>query len=152
MLPAKRRLPEVRRLVDQQGYFVLHAPRQVGKTTALLSLEGELTTEGRYVAVLVSMIAGADMPASTLEEIGTVERALLGSWRQLAKDRLPLDLQPSPWPDAPPVVDSLTRRNFTQDEVAEFYQQHTDDAARQSTYRLRGLISTTGRMRWAISL
>ncbi|WP_304608700.1 hypothetical protein [Hyalangium versicolor] len=38
MLPPLRRLPEVRQLVDQHGYFVVHAPRQVGKTTALLSL------------------------------------------------------------------------------------------------------------------
>jgi hypothetical protein len=38
MLPALRRLPEVRRLIDQESYFVVHAPRQVGKTTALLLL------------------------------------------------------------------------------------------------------------------
>lgn len=31
MLPALRRLPEVRTLIDDQGYFVVHAPRQVGK-------------------------------------------------------------------------------------------------------------------------
>jgi len=32
MLPVMRRLPTVRQLVDRQSYFVLHAPRQVGKT------------------------------------------------------------------------------------------------------------------------
>lgn len=32
MLPVTRRLPGVRRLVDRQSYFILHSPRQVGKT------------------------------------------------------------------------------------------------------------------------
>lgn len=39
----------VRRLIEQGLYFVLHAPRQVGKTTSLLSLGRELTAEGAYV-------------------------------------------------------------------------------------------------------
>lgn len=47
MLPPDRRLPGVRELIDQQAYFVLYAPRQVGKTTALLSLGVALTAEGR---------------------------------------------------------------------------------------------------------
>ena len=35
MLPPAARLPEVLSLVEQQSYFVLHAPRQVGKTTVV---------------------------------------------------------------------------------------------------------------------
>ena len=35
MLPALDRLPEIRRLVAMERYFVVHAPRQTGKTTAL---------------------------------------------------------------------------------------------------------------------
>ncbi len=35
MLPPLRRVPTVRGLIEQQKYFVLHAPRQAGKTTAL---------------------------------------------------------------------------------------------------------------------
>ncbi len=74
MLPAMRRLPEVRRLIDQEGYFVVHAPRQVGRTTALLSLAQELTSEGRYVAALVSMEVGAAFH----DDIGAAEAAILG--------------------------------------------------------------------------
>lgn len=33
MLPPEERLPGVRALVDSQSYFVLHTPRQIGKTT-----------------------------------------------------------------------------------------------------------------------
>ena len=38
MLPALDRLPDIRRLVNQEQYFVVHAPRQTGKTTALKAL------------------------------------------------------------------------------------------------------------------
>ncbi|NMO19698.1 ATP-binding protein [Pyxidicoccus fallax] len=98
MLPALRRLPEVQRLIDQQGYFVVHAPRQVGKTTALLSLAQELTSEGRYVAALVSMEVGAGFP----QDIGAAEAAILQSWRGAMRAQLPTELQPPPFPEAPP--------------------------------------------------
>ena len=31
MLPATERLPEIKNLIDQRNYFVIHAPRQTGK-------------------------------------------------------------------------------------------------------------------------
>ena len=34
MLSPTERLPKLERLIAQQSYFVIHAPRQVGKTTA----------------------------------------------------------------------------------------------------------------------
>jgi len=39
---------EVLRLIDDKRYFVLHAPRQTGKTTSLIALMKRLNTEGRY--------------------------------------------------------------------------------------------------------
>ena len=41
-------LDQVLMLIDQQKYFVLHAPRQTGKTTYLLALMDYLNQEGRY--------------------------------------------------------------------------------------------------------
>ncbi len=35
MLPAAERLPEVMSLIRKEQYFVVHAPRQCGKTTSL---------------------------------------------------------------------------------------------------------------------
>jgi hypothetical protein len=81
MLPAMERLPEVTLLVERGGYFVVHAPRQVGKTTALLSLAKSLTAEGRVLAVLVSMEVGAGHP----RDVGAAEL-----------------LQPPDFPDAHP--------------------------------------------------
>jgi hypothetical protein len=98
MLPVMRRLPRIRRLIDRKSYFVLHAPRQVGKTTALLALGRELTAEGRYLAVLLSMEVGAAFPDDT----GAAELAILTAWRAAARARLPEDLQPPPWPDETP--------------------------------------------------
>src|SRR5215468_2803797 len=102
MLPPLRRLPDVRALVDQAGYFVVHAPRQVGKTTGLITLARELTAEGRYAAVLVSMLLGAARPVRTLEDRSELIAAMLGTWRRTAELRLPPELQPPPWPEAPP--------------------------------------------------
>lgn len=39
---------EIETLIDAQRYFVLHAPRQTGKTTALLALMHHLNAQGRY--------------------------------------------------------------------------------------------------------
>ena len=41
MLPALDRLPGIRRLVNMERYFVIHAPRQTGKTTAVKALVRE---------------------------------------------------------------------------------------------------------------
>jgi hypothetical protein len=96
MLPTMARLPELRRLIDQQLYFVIHAPRQVGKTTMMLQLAQELTRDGRYTALLVSMEVGAAFN----DDIGKAELAMLGAWRGNARAWLPPDLQPPEWPTA----------------------------------------------------
>lgn len=97
MLPTLRRLPSVHQVIDQQGYFVLHAPRQVGKTTSLVSLGRELTGAGKYAAVLVSMEVG-----QPFREVGAAELPILHSWRAAIEHNLPRELWPPPWPEAPP--------------------------------------------------
>ena len=98
LLPPERRLPGVRDLVEQKAYFVLHAPRQIGKTTALITLAEKLTSEGRYAAVLLSMEVGAAFPS----EVGAAEAAVLGAWRRSADAFLPSELRPPPWPETSP--------------------------------------------------
>ena len=54
--PLKRiDLPEVVRLIDQRKYFVLHAPRQTGKTSALFALAKKLNHEGRFLCSYVNV-------------------------------------------------------------------------------------------------
>ena len=55
MLPPEQRLSEVRDLIDDQAFFVIHAPRQTGKTTLLRNLSRKLTQEGRYAALTCSL-------------------------------------------------------------------------------------------------
>ncbi|MBI2569170.1 MAG: ATP-binding protein, partial [Candidatus Schekmanbacteria bacterium] len=54
MLPPEKRLPEVRGLIEQQLYFVIHAPRQSGKTTCFRTLAETLVREGACAAVHAS--------------------------------------------------------------------------------------------------
>ncbi len=54
MLPPEERLSEARRLIDMKRYFVLHAPRQTGKTTTIAALTASLNAAGRYAALLAS--------------------------------------------------------------------------------------------------
>jgi hypothetical protein len=72
MLPSMPRLPQLETLIDRAGYFVLHAPRQVGKTTAMLTIAQELTAQGKYTAVMASVEVGAtfsDNPLAAQKEI-----------------------------------------------------------------------------------
>ena len=45
-------------LIEQKKYFVLHAPRQTGKTSALLALRDRLNAEGDYRCVYVNVEGG----------------------------------------------------------------------------------------------
>ena len=93
MIPAAARLPEASRLVEQRGYFVLHAPRQSGKTTTLLEMAKELTNSGRYCALLVSLEAGAVFR----DNLEALEDSILDVLRSEAKLWLPQELHPPAW-------------------------------------------------------
>ena len=55
MLPALDRLPKIQRLVARRQYFVIHAPRQTGKTTAIQALAREINTKGEMVALYCTL-------------------------------------------------------------------------------------------------
>jgi hypothetical protein len=93
-----RRLPDVPRLVEEGACFVLHAPRQSGKTTALLTLARELTREGRYTGLPVSVEVGQPFG----DDIGRMDGAILGSWTDKADVYLPAELRPPALPAAEP--------------------------------------------------
>lgn len=98
MVPPLSRLPDVHRLIEQQGYFVIHAPRQTGKTTAMQALAQDLTASGQYVALLVSMEVGAAFN----DDPGAAELAILDDWRDAADRFLPTEFQPPAWPPSQP--------------------------------------------------
>ena len=55
MLPAPDRLPGIRELVADGNYFVIHAPRQSGKTTVLKALVREINEKGDMFALYCSL-------------------------------------------------------------------------------------------------
>lgn len=96
MLSSIQRLPGVLELIEQRTYFIIHAPRQIGKTTAMMTLAQELTLSGKYVAVLVSVEGGSALG----DDLGEAERAILQSWYENGEDRLPPELSPPNWQDS----------------------------------------------------
>ncbi|MCP4687268.1 MAG: ATP-binding protein [Desulfobacterales bacterium] len=55
MIDPLPRIPEGRDLIEDQHYFVMHAPRQTGKTTYLYALMNQLNQEGKYTALTVNI-------------------------------------------------------------------------------------------------
>jgi len=51
-------LDDVLMLIRQRKYFVLHAPRQTGKTSCMLALRNLLNEQGDYIAVYANVEAG----------------------------------------------------------------------------------------------
>ena len=62
MLDAESRLADIRGLIDNKSYFVIHAARQSGKTTLLNSLEQTINRKGRYYALYCSLEAVQSFP------------------------------------------------------------------------------------------
>ncbi|MEN9472479.1 MAG: hypothetical protein RLZZ495_568, partial [Pseudomonadota bacterium] len=54
-------------LIQAKRYFVLHAPRQTGKTTCLLALMHHLNQQGKYRALYVN-IEAAQAARGNVEE------------------------------------------------------------------------------------
>ena len=97
MLPPERRLGNLNRLLDREEYFVLHAPRQTGKTTAVQAHCARLQEEGKYAPLHVTVenahVAGSD--------VNWGMRLILGAFRREAEAQLPPELRP-PIPDPLP--------------------------------------------------
>ncbi|MGJ0606765.1 ATP-binding protein [Cylindrospermopsis raciborskii] len=95
MLSPTARLPDLKALIDGENYFIIHAPRQVGKTTAMIALAQELTDSGEYTAVMLSVEVGAGFSHNPQQ----AEQVILEEWKQAIKFYLPKELQPSYWPE-----------------------------------------------------
>ncbi|MEM7495878.1 MAG: AAA-like domain-containing protein [Myxococcota bacterium] len=81
-------LPKVLTLIDQEKYFLLHAPRQTGKTTCLRALADFLNKQGRHACVYMSVerarTGGTDIDRglqAVMVELGRrAETMLADSW------------------------------------------------------------------------
>ena len=92
MLAPEARLGEIRQLIDNKAYFVIHAPRQSGKTTSAQLLAEALTAEGTYAAVLASCKPGAVAGNDVERGVG----AVVGSLDRECRNQLAAELRPEP--------------------------------------------------------
>ena len=88
--PLKRiDLEEVMGLILQQKYFILHAPRQTGKTSCLLALRDYLNAQGDYIAVYANVEAGQAARNDVGEVVKGVCQRIANELRLVLGDRLP---------------------------------------------------------------
>ena len=86
---------EVLMLIRQQKYFVLHAPRQTGKTTALLALRDELNAGGEFRCVDVNVEVGQAARENVYEGMRAILSALARGARRALGDQFVTELRSS---------------------------------------------------------
>ena len=77
-------LDEIMRLIQQEKYFILHAPRQTGKTSALLAFMDYLNNSGDYRCVYVNVEIGQ----AAREDVAAAMQAILSRLGSLARQIL----------------------------------------------------------------
>ena len=88
MLPAEERLPDLLTYVDQELYFVIHAARQTGKTTAMIAFAKRLRLMGK-AAVYVTIEA-----SRVYQDVARAEAIWVHTLFEAAREQLPASQQP----------------------------------------------------------
>jgi hypothetical protein len=80
-IPSRDRINwgEILDLIDSQKYFILHAPRQTGKTTALLELMEELNSGDVYHALYINIEAAQAVRNNVEAGINTICSVMIRS-------------------------------------------------------------------------
>jgi hypothetical protein len=94
MLPPERRLTGIPLLLAEKAYFVVHAPRQSGKTTSFQALAQTLTAQATHAALLTSCETGR----TAGDDVGRGVDAVLLAIDQDARQQLSEELRPAPLP------------------------------------------------------
>jgi uncharacterized protein (UPF0128 family) len=77
---------EVLSLINQKKYFVLHAPRQTGKTSSLLELQKYLNAGDNYIAVYVNFECGQAARNDIEKGIGAIVYEIISRFCSLSKE------------------------------------------------------------------
>ena len=80
-------LDHILRLIEWKKYFVLHAPRQTGKTSALLALADLLNHDGQYRCVYINVEEAQTARADIAKAIPLVLSQLASHARRMLGDR-----------------------------------------------------------------
>ncbi|MEW5987480.1 MAG: AAA-like domain-containing protein [Chloroflexota bacterium] len=87
-------LDEILRLIDQKKYFVLHAPRQVGKTTFLLALRDYLNQQGDYRCLYFNVEIAQTARDDVAQAMQYIWSEIVEWARITLQDDFPASLQP----------------------------------------------------------
>ena len=79
-------LAEILTLIARKKYFVLHAPRQTGKTSILLLLQDQLNAEGKYRCVYVNFEGGQAAGEDTARAMRTLLADLASRSLEVLRD------------------------------------------------------------------
>lgn len=91
MLSPLKRVEEAVKLIQDEQYFILHAPRQSGKTTSMLALRDELNRRGEVYAVYVTMEApavGSETRDVTMDIVASLQMELMLLFPELGVEKI----------------------------------------------------------------
>jgi hypothetical protein len=103
MVPPLPRVPEAHGLAMGGGYFVLHAPRQSGKTTFLRAFAKQLTGEG----VVTALYATCEAASASGDDAVAAQEIIVRELTAEAEAVLAPELRPPPF--TPPSVQTRLR-------------------------------------------
>ena len=86
-------LNEIMALIQQGKYFVLHAPRQTGKTSCLLALREHLNSSGEYIAVYANVEGGQASRNDVQSVVKSTVDTLAEQFRGTLKSDVPLQIR-----------------------------------------------------------
>ena len=86
-------LEEVLTLIRQKRYFVLHAPRQTGKTSCMLALRDYLNKEDDYIAVYANVEGGQASRNDSQSVVKSTVDTLAEQFRGVVGNDLPLQIR-----------------------------------------------------------
>ena len=86
-------LDDILMMIRRKRYFVMHAPRQTGKTSCLLALRDYLNNEGEYIAVYANIEGGQAARNNVTNVIGATCDTLAERFRTILRTKLPLEIR-----------------------------------------------------------
>ena len=82
---------EIINLIKEKKYFILHAPRQTGKTSCLLALRDYLNNEGQYFAIYVNFEVGQVWRHNIKKATDEFVQEILSRSHDILKDDFPIE-------------------------------------------------------------
>jgi len=89
-------LDAIESYIQQRRYFVLHAPRQTGKTTCMMALRTHLNASGQYLALLVNVEPAQAMRGNVEAAMAAICYLISTEFTHLTGKALPNELSLAP--------------------------------------------------------